>query len=185
MSFTELAQTILRDAKILDEFIAANDLPRPSLDVSGPAMTQFTTKESLHAHAAVLANTHKLFYLAQGPAAPWMGTLNGPLGDAMTTAAVYHFGIADHVPLEGEASFEDIAEKSGLALRDFKSVVRYAMTNYIFCEPRPGFIKHTASSKVLAGNKLIKSLAGVGCHEQLPALDKVFHCGADSWQRSG
>ena len=103
----------------------------------------------------------------------------------MTSAAVCHFGIAHHVPLEGEASFEDVAKKSGMALRDFKCVVRYAMTNYIFCEPRPGFIKHTASSKVLVENKLIRSLAGIGSDELLPALDKVGVSGNVSWQRSG
>ena len=129
MSFTELAERILQDAKVLDDFVAANSLPKPSLDADGPAMTRFTTKESIHAHASIFATTHKLFTLAQGPAAPWMGTMNGPLGDAMTTAAVYRFGIADHVPLQGEASFEEVAQKSGLVLRDFKNVVRYAMTN--------------------------------------------------------
>ena len=114
-----------------------------------------------------------------------MGTLNGALGDAMTTAAVARFGIADHVPLEGDASFAEVAKKSGLALRDFKSVVRYAMTNYIFCEPRPGYIKHTATSKVLVENKLIRSLAGVGYDEELPWLGKVSRPGAGSWQRIG
>lgn len=115
MSFTKLAQNILQDAKVLDEFVAANGLPPPSLDADGPLMTRFTTKESIHAHASILATAHKLFTLAQGPAAPWMGTLNGALGDAMTTAAVHRFGIAGHIPLEGDASFAEVAKKSGLA----------------------------------------------------------------------
>ena len=170
MSFTELAQSILQDAKILDQYVSSHKLPPPSFDVDGPARTIWTTKEAINAHAALLATTHKLSLLAQGPTTPWMGTMNSPYGDSMTTASIYHFKIADHVPVNGEASFEEVAQKAGLALRDFKMMVRFAMTNFIFHEPRPGFIAHTASSRVLKENRLIASLMGMGTDELLPAL---------------
>ncbi|KAI1619175.1 O-methyltransferase-domain-containing protein, partial [Exophiala viscosa] len=132
----------------------------------------FTGKEAISARAGLLANTHKLQHLSQGPTAPWMGTLNGAFGDAMTSAAIYHFKIADRVPIGKEASFEQVAVKAGLALRDFKMIVRYAMTNFIFCEPRPGFIAHTASSRLLAENKLIRSLMSMGVNEIFPGTVK-------------
>jgi hypothetical protein len=172
MSFTELAQTILHDAATLDEYIRTNNLPPPSFDANGPTRTPLTTKESINAHASLLANTHKLHHLAQGPAAAWTGTMNGAAGDAMTAAAIYHFDIANHVPIDGEASFEETAQKAGMALRDFKIVVRYAMTNFIFCEPRPGHIAHTAASRVLKENRLISSLMGMGADEVFPGLVK-------------
>ncbi|KAK4936397.1 hypothetical protein LTR10_022723 [Elasticomyces elasticus] len=155
MSFTELAELILQDAKVLDKYIQENNLPQPALGVNGPARTPFTSKEALSARADLLANTHKLHHLTQGPAAPWLGTLN-----------------ADHVPIRGEASFDQVALKAGLALRDFKMVVRYAMSNFIFCEPRPGFIAHTASSKLLTENKLIRSLMSMGVNEIFPGIVK-------------
>lgn len=172
MSFTELAQIILRDAATLDEYIRINKLPPPSFDANGPARTPFTTEESIHAHASLLANTHRLHHLAQGPAAAWTGTMNGSAGDVMTAAAIYHFKIASHVPTNGEVSFEETAQKAGMALRDFKLVVRYAMTNFIFCEPQPGYIAHTAASKMLKENRLISSLTGMGTDEVFPALAK-------------
>ena len=157
MAFTDIAKSILRDAEALDEYIRANNLPTPSFDANDPARTVYTTKEASAAHASLLANTHRLHRLAEGPAAMWMGTLNGPAGDALTTAAVYHFKIVDHVPIGAHAPFEDVAAKCGLALRDFKTIVRYAMTNFIFCEPQPGLIAHTAASRLLAENKLINN----------------------------
>lgn len=172
MSLTKLAQSILQDAAALDEYIHTNNLPRPSFDVNGPARTPFTTKGSIHAQASLLANTHRLTHLAQGPAAVWMGTMNGAAGDAMTAAAIYHFKISDHVPIEGETSFEEAAQKSGMALRDFEIIVRYAMTNFIFHEPRPGYIAHTAASRVLKENRLISSLMGMGTDELFPGLVK-------------
>ena len=95
----------------------------------------------------------------------------------MTSTAIYHFKIANQVPIKGEASFEDVAKRCGMAVHDFAAVVRYAMTNYIFHEPRPGFIAHTAASKVLAQNKLISSLMGMGANEIFPAFVKVCPTG--------
>ena len=170
MSFTVLAESILQNAKTLDEYISTNKLPPPSFNVDGPARTVFTTKEAIKAHATLLGTTHRLSLLAQGPTAPWMGTMNSPYGDAMTTASIFHFRIAKHVSLDGEAPFEEVAQKAGMALRDFKMIVRFSMTNFIFHEPRPGFIAHTASSRVLKENRLIASLMGMGTDELLPAL---------------
>ncbi len=173
MAFTSIAKSILRDAELLDEYVRANNLPSPSFDVDGPARTVYNTSEATSAHASLLANTHKLHLLAEGPAARWTGTLVGGSGDALTAAAVFHFKIVDHVPLNSEASFADVAAKCGLALRDFKMIVRYAMTNFIFCEPRPGFIAHTASSRLLAENKLIRALMAMGAGDVFPATSKV------------
>lgn len=174
MSFTELAKAILKDAENLDNYISANNLPKPSFDVDGPVRIPYSTPEANESLSTLLANTHKLSYLAQGPIAPWTGTMNGAAGDTMTIATIYHFQIANHVPIEGKAAFEEVAQKSGMSLRDFSMVVRYAMTNFIFCEPTPGFIAHTASSKVLAENKLVKALTAMGANELLPGLFKVI-----------
>lgn len=172
MSFTELAQSILHDAATLDEYLHTNNLPTPSFDVDAPTRTTFTAGESSNAHASLLANIHKLHHLAQGPAAIWMGTLNGGAGDVMTAAAIYHFKIGDYVPVNGDTTFEEVAEKAGMALRDFQMVVRYAMTNFIFHEPRPGIIAHTAASRVLKENRLIASMMGMFTNEIFPALVK-------------
>lgn len=172
MSFTKIAQTILHDAATLDDYIHINNLPPPSFDVNGPARTLYTSKESINAHASLVTNTHKLHHLVQGPAAAWMGTMNGGAADTMTAAAVYHFNIASHVPIDDDISFEETAQNAGMALQDFKIVVRYAMTNFIFCEPRPGHIAHTAASRVLKENRLISSLMGMGTNEIFPGLVK-------------
>lgn len=176
MAFTQIAQQILRDAEALDAHILSNDLPEPSFAVDGPARISFGTKEANASYASLLSNTHRLHHLASGPATMWSGTMNGPAGDVMTTAAVHHFKIVEHIPLDAVnegVPFEQVAEKCGLALRDFKLIVRYAMTNFIFCEPKPGYIAHTAASRVLKENKLIRSLMGMGENELFPALAKV------------
>lgn len=177
MAFTQIAQQILRDAEALDAHILSNNLPKPSFSADGPARISFSTKEANASYASLLSNTHRLHHLASGPTAIWSGTMNGPAGDVMTTAAVYHFKIVDYVPLNATnegVPFEQVAEKCGLALRDFQILVRYTMTNFIFCEPKPGYIAHTAASRVLKENRLIRSLMGMGGDEIFPALVKVL-----------
>ena len=173
MAFTSIAKSILHDAELLDEYIRANNLPRPSFSADAPTRTVFTG-EATTAHASLLANTHRLHLLAEGPAMFWVPSLVGARGDSITNAAVYHFKIADHVPLNSRASFEDVAEKCGLALRDFKMVVRYAMTNFIFCEPNPGFIAHTAASRLLVDNKLIRASMAMSTDDIFPSIFKVI-----------
>ena len=43
------------------------------------------------------------------------------------------------------------------------------MTNHIFCEPRPGTIAHTATSQLLAENKLMQDFIGNVCEIRFPA----------------
>ena len=49
---------------------------------------------------------------------------------------------------------------------DLKRVLRHAMTNLIFCEPRAGFIAHTAALRVLAENNLVRDFVGITCEEK-------------------
>jgi hypothetical protein len=174
MAFTSIAKDILRDAEILDAFIRDNNLPEPSLDASGPLRTPWSGPQVVEAQSNLLASTHRLHHLTEGPASAWMGGLNGPGGDLLTNTAIVHFDIASYVPLDGTASFADVAAKCGMALRDFKMIVRYAMTNFIFCEPEVEVIAHTASSKALVQNKLLASMSKMGCDEIVPALGKVM-----------
>ncbi|ETN40962.1 uncharacterized protein HMPREF1541_05242 [Cyphellophora europaea CBS 101466] len=172
MSLTELAKIILRNAEVLDEHIRAHSLPVPSTASRGHSpMIQFGTQASTAAaQASMLGAIHKLNHLVQGPAAPWLGTMNGAAGDAMTTAAVIHFDIVDHVPVDEEAAFEAVARKCGMDLRDFKLISRYAMTNFIFREPRPNYIAHTAASLCLRENRVVRALAAMSKDELYPTL---------------
>jgi 6-hydroxytryprostatin B O-methyltransferase len=179
MAFTTIAKSILHDAEILDAFIRDNNLPEPSFDANGPLRTPWSSSKVVEAHSNLLANTHKLHRLTEGPASAWMGGLNGAGGDLLTNTAIVHFDIASHVPLDGTAKFADVAPKCGMALRDFKMIVRYAMTNFIFCEPEVEVIAHTASSKALVQNKLLQSMSKMGCDEIVPALGKVRNLGCN------
>lgn len=171
MAFIALANQILTAAKTLDAYVADNNLPEPSISASGPPFFRTTTPESSQALSSLLGATYKLNHLVTGPASLWTGSLASCYGDSLTLSLIVEFDVAEHVPLEG-AKFEDVARACGMRLRDFEMVVRYAMSNFVFAEPRRGWIEHTASSRALKEMKLISALAKMGVWELWPALEK-------------
>ena len=52
-------------------------------------------------------------------------------------------------------------------------MLRHAMTNHVFCEPRPGVVAHTAASKVMAENTLIRDFVGIASEEKFQAAAYV------------
>lgn len=47
------------------------------------------------------------------------------------------------------------------------------MTNQIFEEPQPGIVRHTAASKLLAEDPLMRDFVGISCEERFPAAARV------------
>ena len=85
-----------------------------------------------------------------------MRQLNGaPLG------AIYRYDMPSKVPLHGEISFQDLAKACGLQEPDVRRLVRFAMVFHrVFQEKKPGFVSHTAASRMLLEDP--QAMMGVG-----------------------
>lgn len=83
--------------------------------------------------------------------------------------------MANTFPVDEEATYEQISEKCGLNVVDTRRVLGYAMTNHMFKEVRPGVVAHTAASKLLATNPLIKDYVGIASEERFQAAAHVMH----------
>lgn len=59
------------------------------------------------------------------------------------------FEIFELVPLDGEMSVGDLAEKSSIKEAILLRLVKMAAANYCFTEPRPGYVAHTSRSRAL------------------------------------
>ena len=89
--------------------------------------------------------------------------------------AIYHFGIAKATPLDREISFDELSLACGLNTADPKRLVRMATTRHIFVERRPGYIEHTAASKLLADSKLVHDFVGIITEEKFKASASVSY----------
>lgn len=79
---------------------------------------------------------------------------------SLSLHAIYHFQIAQGVPIHQEISYADLEKKVNLDVVNLRRLVRHAMTNHIIREPRPGFVAHTSSSRLLAEDKQLQGWVG-------------------------
>ena len=93
--------------------------------------------------------------------------------DILCLQAIYRYNIDLSFGIDEDVPFETISAHCGLNVIDLRRILRYAMTNYIFCEPRPGVVAHTALSRVLAQNQRLRDYIGIVCEERFPASARV------------
>lgn len=91
----------------------------------------------------------------------------------MSLHVIYHFSIHTHVPINGDISFTNLAQECKLPEKDVQRIVRHAMTNFIFCEPKTGYVAHTSASRLLVDNPVLTALVGIGLEERFPASHQM------------
>lgn len=101
--------------------------------------------------------------------------------DSLSLHGIYRFNLDKSFPVGSEVTFETISEQSGLNVVDTRRILRHAMTNGIFYEPRPGVVGHTASSRLMASDPAVRDFVGAGAEEATPAhaktIDAISHYG--------
>lgn len=73
------------------------------------------------------------------------------------------------MPLDGEVSFADLAAARNVDENLLRRVLRQAMTNNIFREPRVGYVAHTAESSALVRDPGTLNWIGYTLEESFPA----------------
>jgi hypothetical protein len=68
--------------------------------------------------------------------------------------------VAKLVPVDSSITLAELQTKTTLDPINLARLLRLAMTNGIFCEPKPGVIAHTAASRVLAEDENMQAWVG-------------------------
>lgn len=100
-------------------------------------------------------------------------TYSAQATNAAAISVIDGFNISERVPLDGQVSYEELSTAVGIPRTDLKSILRMAMTDFVFHEPSPGFVAHTAASRVLVDSPLARSLVKINIDEMMPAMSKV------------
>ncbi|KAK2613313.1 hypothetical protein N8I77_000234 [Diaporthe amygdali] len=79
-----------------------------------------------------------------------LGLMGLSVHDASSLGVIAEFDIASLVPLDGSATFAELAEATGLDEDRLTRILRHAATNFIFHEHPAGHIRHTTLSAHLA-----------------------------------
>jgi len=99
----------------------------------------------------------------------------------LSLQAIWEFSVAQAVPLEGAISYEDLTAKvealnDGLPIGvlNLRRLLRHAMTNRIFCEPRKNQVAHTRMSRLLLEDEPLKNWVGFISHDMQIPIAKVI-----------
>lgn len=91
--------------------------------------------------------------------------------------AIYRFNIATSFPYgKDRATYKEISSACGITEPVVRRILRSAMANHVFRESSPGVVAHTAASKVLAENPLMRQWLGMVSEEIWPAATRVGDC---------
>ena len=103
--------------------------------------------------------------------------------NSLSFRAVYHFKIAEAVPLNENISYVELAKKTNLEATNLRRLVRHAMTNHIFKEPSPGYVAHTSSSRLLAEDAQLQAWVGFFSEDLLDTNCEHSRCnGRMAWK---
>ena len=69
-------------------------------------------------------------------------------------------------------SYEALSKASGLNQPDLKRILRHAMSNHIF-QQKEGLALHSAISKVIAENPVMRDFVGMMCEELFAGAPRV------------
>lgn len=164
----ELATRIASKTTKVSNYLTANNLPQPSFDLDTPPLgpvPRDAPEEIVALRESVLEDTAELRHLMLGPKEYLSTFYHNAL---LPQQAATRFGLARNLPVGSETTFAEMAASAGLAESDVRKLVRLAVTQKIFEEPRPGVITHSAASRLLAEDP--------GVH------DFVATCADDLWQ---
>lgn len=152
----ELSQRIAVNTAKLHDYLAANNLPEPSFALDAPLSSVIpqANTDLVKARQDVINDTLELRQLILGPREHLTSFSEN---DLVSQQAVARFNLAQAFPVESEITFGELSAAVGLGEKHVKKLVRHAMTQKIFCEPRPGVIAHSACSRLIAEDEAIHS----------------------------
>ncbi|KAI0436031.1 putative O-methyltransferase [Xylaria telfairii] len=148
----QLAATISASTRTIINHLDEHNLPHPSFDADGPIMLNLSPQAE-HARSTAIAALEELLDLLQGPIACMF-----PRYNATSLQVISRHDIARKVPMEGKISFAELAKATDLHVIDLRRIIRFAMSFHrLFTEPQEGFVAHSAGSKVLATDEIVRA----------------------------
>ncbi|CAI6093990.1 unnamed protein product [Clonostachys chloroleuca] len=168
-----LAKKIGAEAEKLEAYLKENGLPDPSFGVDAPGDFPKLSEEAQRSRLEIADATKELGDLVRGPRENVRWGVWSFL-DTLSLQIVNNYGIAKLVPLDKPIALAELQTKTTLDPVNLARILRHNMTNHVFCEPTPGFIAHTASSRLLAQDGPLQDWVGFNSEDIFPAAASVL-----------
>ncbi|KAI1407126.1 S-adenosyl-L-methionine-dependent methyltransferase [Hypoxylon sp. FL1857] len=165
--FMELGDILRERVAEIDQYLSSQGQPAPSFSKDAPPDHPLPPS-LLRSRDEILEACSELQALAEGPFMHLTRLTSPAMNVLMSIQAIYRFNIARNVAVDEEVSFKELATRCNIDEHDLSRLMRTAIANHIFHEPRKGFVIHSAISKYLAEVPLLHSWIGLVCEEMWP-----------------
>jgi hypothetical protein len=180
----QLASDIKQNTDLIDEYLCSKRLQTPSFEITAPSDLSLPLS-LLEAQNNLLESCTDLQALIEGPRA-YLTRITSPrvsvpilghhhfltqtqINIFMSLHAIHHYKIATCFAIDEQISYEVVAERCGVDEDCIRRLLRMAISNNIFREPKKGTIAHSAISKLIAEEDLVYQWIGLVCNEMWPA----------------
>lgn len=163
-----LVSVISTNNKKIEEYLKEQRLPPLSLGPDGPLDVQLPPEIEQCRQRLVDASL-ELGDLATGPVELRLVPGWSAITMFTVTKFIFDFDIVHKVPLTGDISYGDLSTAVNVSTSVLRQVLRAGMPYHMFYEPQPGFVAHTATTKVMVHKPLIKDWTGLNTDVLLPS----------------
>ncbi|KAK1239245.1 hypothetical protein MKX08_006306 [Trichoderma sp. CBMAI-0020] len=167
-----LAEIIRVETEKLETYLKENSIAQPSFHVDAPLDFPHLPDEIQESRQKIVFATNELANLVRGPRESVRFGAWSYL-DSLSLQLINNYQLAKLVPLDRPISLKELQSKTTLEPIFLARTLRYAITNYMFHEPSPGYIAHTANSRVLAQDSSLQAWVGFNSDSCFPAAAKV------------
>ncbi|KAI2919321.1 hypothetical protein CBS147371_3684 [Aspergillus niger] len=150
--------------------LEALNQPEPSFAIDAPASLP-QSLEIQGTRLKLLETLETLHHLVIGPSDFWHYQSMFLNHSLLAFDVFNNFNFWDAVPLNGSASYADIAKSTNLPEQIVRRILRLAFTIFVFAEEAPGSdrVVHTAASALIVRNPFVKSYLEHNMEDVRPA----------------
>ncbi|KAF6792664.1 sterigmatocystin 8-o-methyltransferase [Colletotrichum sojae] len=179
-TINELAARIGELSAEFSKFLADNKIQQPTFAADSVSNYEGLTSEAFLLRQKIVDATNDLAYLVQGPSESIFNFTHNCMPDAATLNILNHFNFWAAVPVDGDASYPEIAKHVDLPEEVVRRVLEHGLTLRIFEETEPGKpfttrVRHTARSAALAKNEGLQALVTALMNDVGPPMSILPH----------
>jgi hypothetical protein len=151
-TLNSLADQIKELAAKMTKDLAANNIPPVTLEPDSPVRYESLPGDLFMTRQLLEDALQDLWILSQGPSDSVFNYVHMAVPDASCLNILNQFYFWNAVPVDGEASFEEIAQKVELPVEVVSRVLDHAVTMRFFTKASPAAtcVRHTSRSAALA-----------------------------------
>ncbi|KAI0440639.1 sterigmatocystin 8-O-methyltransferase [Xylaria telfairii] len=163
MAESQLRGLAAEITKLADSFASAlkdNNLPEANFGVDSPMSHKGITADMFMTRQTLSDKLMDMWYLVQGPSESIFNYVHNVIPDAACLNVLNHFNFWSAVPLNGSASYSEIAERVSLPKDVVTRIIQHGITLRLFEEvdDDSSKVRHTSRSAALARQAGLQAL---------------------------